>query len=218
MKIKNLLVGIWIILIGCIGVMGQIPKMLPQISSKDLLRVEGFRQAVRVEASIRTKLEVDDRPSGRYVALKDGENNSLGISNAISSLNLSVSVINPKDHLRISASVRNSDGDEIFSGSKPFWLVPPDGNRNWYSLPQDYSKLELGLNSIPIRIPGLVQAYFIPFREDGTSDTDNALEIYTHDEKAYYPPNMAGANGLFVGYINNKDKQFLLISARFSKP
>jgi hypothetical protein len=201
MKIKNLLSGIWILMIGCIGVMGQIPKSLPQISSKDLLRVEAFRQAVEVEASITTGLEVDDRPQGRYVALKEGENNSLGISNAVASLSLSVSVINPKDNLRISAGVRNGDGDTLFSGSKPFWLVPPSDTKYWYSLPEDYSQLELGLNSVPIRIPGLVQAYFIPFREDGTSDTDNVSEIYTQGEKVYYPPHMAGANGLFATLI-----------------
>lgn len=207
MKIKNLLVGIWILLIGCIGVMGQIPKMLPQISSKDLLRIDAFRQSAEVESSIVPKLEVDDRPQGRYVALKVGENNSLGISNAIASLNLSVSVINPRDYLRIGASVRNADGDTLFSGSKSFKLLPPSDTRYWYSLPEDYSKLELELNYNPIKIPGLVQAYFIPFREDGTSDTDNVSEIYTHDEKAYYPPYFAGANGLFLGYVNVKGGQ-----------
>lgn len=184
---------------------GQSMVDLPQITSKHLLTLEAFRQASRVGGSVSARLprSENDGPSRYEAFLGLEQRNSIGISNAIRTLSLDVEVINPKDPLFTRAYVKNDDGDEVFSGWKQFYLIPSSGKDD-YILPPDYGNVELELNNVPIYIKDASQGYFIPLREDGSTDDNNVQKIWTENGKVHYPWYFAGQNGIFAVYIEKK--------------
>lgn len=174
---------------------------LEMIGSKDKLRTFAVEQAFNVSVSINTQL-----PSGNsYAYVRLDEATDACIESTIRGVSLSFGVVNPKDWVWTWAGVFNSDGDQLFNGSKQYTLVGPSAVDGSYSMPDGYGDvvLELG-DEIPIRISGVESATVTDLDENGKTQASHSLRV--RDGKVYYPRQLAGENRMFSAYVTNRKK------------
>lgn len=166
---------------------------LPMIQSKDALRTYAIEQADHTWVWIGTSTPSNE-DSWSYEPVK--HRTAAGICDALSSMSMSLDVINSNDWIYINSGAYNVDGDPLFVHNKAFLLVEGKGGR---VLPDDYGNVTLTLAEfIPIRIEGIQAAIIQLLDSNGRVFTSDSIRV--RDGKIYYPRQLTSTNAVLSVY------------------
>ncbi len=172
------------------------PGSLPMISSVDNLRLYALGQSERVEAGF-----WQQTPGvSNFKTAPVTEKSVAGIIKTVSSMDFNLDVVDFTSPISMDVSVRNADGDTLFTGFKRFSLVRGTG-KYATELPPGYGNIDLNMTSVPIDIEGVTEAYIV-FSDDGQVTFSH--ELFVRDGKVFFPPEFAGTKNNLAVHVNGK--------------